>query len=141
MIDHIGLAVADMKRARAFYLNALKPLGIVVIKEVSAEETGGEAHAHFGAGGKPFFSIGTAPRSTTFTRRRSPPAGATTACPARDLTITRPTTVPSSSTPTGTTLRRSATQPHETPVLRLWGRFEMRNDRFLAGPRWLRLCR
>ena len=59
MIDHIGLAVADMKRARAFYLNALKPLGIVVIKEVSAEETGGEAHAHFGAGGKPFFSIGT----------------------------------------------------------------------------------
>jgi catechol 2,3-dioxygenase-like lactoylglutathione lyase family enzyme len=48
-----------MKRARAFYLNALKPLGIVVIKEVSAEETGGEAHAHFGAGGKPFFSIGT----------------------------------------------------------------------------------
>ena len=59
MIDHIGLAVADMKRAWAFYLNALKPLGIVVIKEVSAEETGGEAHAHFGAGGKPFFSIGT----------------------------------------------------------------------------------
>ena len=59
MIDHIGLAVADMKRARAFYLNALKPLGIVVIKEVSAEETGGEAHAHFGAEGKPFFSIGT----------------------------------------------------------------------------------
>ena len=59
MIDHIGLAVADMKRARAFYLNALKPLGIVVIEEVSAEETGGEAHAHFGAGGKPFFSIGT----------------------------------------------------------------------------------
>ena len=91
MIDHIGLAVADMKRARAFYLNALKPLGIVVIEEVSAEETGGEAHAHFGAGGKPFFSIGTgtkpkggthvafaartrATRSTTFTRRRSPPA-------------------------------------------------------------------
>jgi catechol 2,3-dioxygenase-like lactoylglutathione lyase family enzyme len=59
VIDHIGLAVADMKRAWAFYLNALKPLGIVVIKEVSAEETGGEAHAHFGAGGKPFFSIGT----------------------------------------------------------------------------------
>jgi catechol 2,3-dioxygenase-like lactoylglutathione lyase family enzyme len=59
VIDHIGLAVADMKRARAFYLNALKPLGIVVIEEVSAEETGGEAHAHFGAGGKPFFSIGT----------------------------------------------------------------------------------
>jgi catechol 2,3-dioxygenase-like lactoylglutathione lyase family enzyme len=51
--------VADVKRARAFYLNALKPLGIVVIKEVSAEETGGEAHAHFGAVGKPFFSIGT----------------------------------------------------------------------------------
>jgi len=59
MIDHIGLAVADMKRARAFYQSALKPLGIALIMEVSAEETGGDAHAGFGAKGMPFFWIGT----------------------------------------------------------------------------------
>ncbi len=48
MIDHIGLAVSNMERSKAFYLNALKPLGIGVIAEVSAEETGGDAHAGFG---------------------------------------------------------------------------------------------
>jgi catechol 2,3-dioxygenase-like lactoylglutathione lyase family enzyme len=59
MIDHIGVAVADMDRAKAFYLNALKPLGLGVIMEVSAEETGAAAHAGFGADDKPFFWIGT----------------------------------------------------------------------------------
>jgi len=59
MIDHIGLAVSNMERAKAFYLNALKPLGIGVIMEVSAEETGGDAHAGFGKDNKAFFWIGT----------------------------------------------------------------------------------
>ncbi len=59
MIDHIGVGVSNMERAKAFYLNALRPLGIGVIMEVSAEETGGEAHAGFGADGKAFFWIGT----------------------------------------------------------------------------------
>ncbi len=59
MIDHIGVAVSNMERAKAFYLNALRPLGIGVIMEVSAEETGSEAHAGFGADGKAFFWIGT----------------------------------------------------------------------------------
>jgi catechol 2,3-dioxygenase-like lactoylglutathione lyase family enzyme len=59
MIDHIGVAVADMERAKAFYTGALQPLGIGVIMEVSPEETGGDAHAGFGAGGKAFFWIGT----------------------------------------------------------------------------------
>ena len=45
MIDHIGLAVSDMERSKAFYSNALKPLGIGVIMEVSAKQTGGDAHA------------------------------------------------------------------------------------------------
>jgi catechol 2,3-dioxygenase-like lactoylglutathione lyase family enzyme len=136
VIDHIGLAVADMKRARAFYLNALKPLGIVIIKEVSAEETGGEAPAHFGAGGKPFFSIGTGTKPKggahvafaartraevdNFYKAALSASGRDNGPPGPRLTITRPTTAPSSSTPTGTTSRRSATQPHETPVLRLW---------------------
>ncbi len=59
MIDHIGVAVSNMERAKAFYLNALRPLGIGAIMELSAEETGDEAHAGFGADGKAFFWIGT----------------------------------------------------------------------------------
>ena len=59
MIDHIGLAVADMDRAEAFYHAALKPLGIAILAQVSAAETGGAAHAGFGAGDKAFFWIGS----------------------------------------------------------------------------------
>ena len=59
MLDHIGLAVADFDRARSFYRAALKPLGLGVVMEVTAEETGGDAHAGFGDEGKPFFWIGT----------------------------------------------------------------------------------
>lgn len=59
MIDHIGLAVSSMGRAKAFYLSALRPLGIGVIAEVSAEETGADAHAGFGKDRKAFFWIGT----------------------------------------------------------------------------------
>jgi catechol 2,3-dioxygenase-like lactoylglutathione lyase family enzyme len=59
MIDHIGLAVSDMERSKAFYSNALKPLGIGLIMEVSAKETGGDAHAGFGKDNKAFFWIGT----------------------------------------------------------------------------------
>jgi len=62
MIDHIGLAVSNMERSKAFYLNALKPLGIGVIMEVSAEQTGGDAHAGFGKDNKAFFWIGTGSR-------------------------------------------------------------------------------
>ena len=40
MIDHIGVAVSNMDRAKAFYEKALEPLGVGVIMEVSAEETG-----------------------------------------------------------------------------------------------------
>ncbi len=59
MIDHIGVAVADMDRARAFYTSALEPLGVGLVMEVSAEATGGDAHAGFGADNKAFFWIGT----------------------------------------------------------------------------------
>ena len=59
MLDHIGVAVADFERARAFYRAALKPLGLGVVMEVTAEETGGDAHAGFGENDKPFFWIGT----------------------------------------------------------------------------------
>jgi catechol 2,3-dioxygenase-like lactoylglutathione lyase family enzyme len=59
MIDHLGFAVGDIARAKAFYLKALKPLGIGILIEVTPEQSGGEAHIGFGAGGKPFFWIGT----------------------------------------------------------------------------------
>jgi catechol 2,3-dioxygenase-like lactoylglutathione lyase family enzyme len=59
MLDHIGLAVSDFARAKAFYEEALKPLGVSTVMEVSVEETGADAHAGFGAAGMPFFWIGT----------------------------------------------------------------------------------
>ena len=58
MLDHIGFAVADFRRSRAFYEAALKPIGLGVIMAVSAEESGGYEGAGFGAEGKPFFWIG-----------------------------------------------------------------------------------
>jgi catechol 2,3-dioxygenase-like lactoylglutathione lyase family enzyme len=61
MIDHIGFAVSDLARARAFYEKALAPLSIAVMTEVTAAETGAGAHCGFGKDGKPFFWIGTAP--------------------------------------------------------------------------------
>jgi catechol 2,3-dioxygenase-like lactoylglutathione lyase family enzyme len=64
MIDHIGMPVGDIARATAFYLEALRPLGISIVTEVSAEESGHGAAVGFGASGKPFFWIGEAPTLT-----------------------------------------------------------------------------
>jgi catechol 2,3-dioxygenase-like lactoylglutathione lyase family enzyme len=61
MIDHIGMPVGDIARATEFYLKALKPLGIGIVKQVSAEQTGAGAAVGFGADMKPFFWIGEAP--------------------------------------------------------------------------------
>jgi catechol 2,3-dioxygenase-like lactoylglutathione lyase family enzyme len=62
MIDHIGLTVADYGRSRAFYAEALAPLGYAVIMEVT--EVG--PWLGLGVGGKPDFWLGqgaaTAPR-------------------------------------------------------------------------------
>jgi catechol 2,3-dioxygenase-like lactoylglutathione lyase family enzyme len=59
MIDHIGFAVSNMERSKAFYVEALKPLCIGVVMEVTAEQTGADAHAGFGKGDKAFFWIGS----------------------------------------------------------------------------------
>jgi catechol 2,3-dioxygenase-like lactoylglutathione lyase family enzyme len=59
MLDHIGFAVADIGRAKAFYLSALKPLGLSMVMEVTPQETGGYAGAGFGSDRRPFFWIGT----------------------------------------------------------------------------------
>ncbi len=51
MLDHIGLAVRDLKASKAFYVSALAPLGYVVVMEF-------EGACGLGAGGKPDFWIG-----------------------------------------------------------------------------------
>jgi predicted lactoylglutathione lyase len=60
MIDHIGMSVSDITRSTEFYLKALAPLGISIVMEVSAEQTGHGAAVGFGANFKPFFWIGEA---------------------------------------------------------------------------------
>lgn len=60
MIDHIGLTVTDLDAARRFYEQALRPLGVAVLMEVTEEMTGGHgAHLGFGRDNNPFFWIGT----------------------------------------------------------------------------------
>src|SRR3569623_2713868 len=58
MIDHLGFAVSDVDRAKAFYVKALAPLGIGILIEVTPEQSGGAAHIGFGANQKPFLWIG-----------------------------------------------------------------------------------
>ena len=59
MLDHIGFAITNYERSKAFYLAALKPLGITLVMEVGPEITGSEGHGGFGSEGKPYFWIGT----------------------------------------------------------------------------------
>ena len=57
MIDHIGFPVSDYPRSKAFYEQALAPLGYILIMEVQQDENDSRA-AGFGANGKPNFWIG-----------------------------------------------------------------------------------
>jgi catechol 2,3-dioxygenase-like lactoylglutathione lyase family enzyme len=59
MLDHVGFAVADFERSRRFYDAALAPIGIGVLVSITAEQTGGDVHAGYGADGNAFFWIGT----------------------------------------------------------------------------------
>lgn len=52
IIDHIGLAVSDYAHSKAFFTQALAPLGITLVMEV-------EGWAGFGKDGKPAFWFGT----------------------------------------------------------------------------------
>lgn len=58
MLDHVGVGISDYARARAFYDKALAPLGIALVMEVSAEQTGDQPAAGFGSEGKPYFWFG-----------------------------------------------------------------------------------
>jgi len=52
-LDHIGLRCVDLERSLAFYRAALAALGLEVVMEVSAEQTGDRRHVGFGRDGKP----------------------------------------------------------------------------------------
>ena len=51
MLDHVGFAVSDYDRSKAFYAQALDPLGLSLLMEPIAQAAG------FGRDGKPFFWI------------------------------------------------------------------------------------
>jgi catechol 2,3-dioxygenase-like lactoylglutathione lyase family enzyme len=51
MIDHAGFAVSDYERSKAFYAQALAPLGITLLMEPMGQAAG------FGKDGKPFFWV------------------------------------------------------------------------------------
>ena len=54
MIDHVGFSVSDYERAKAFYTQALAPLGYTLIMEVPADKTeAGFAAVGMGADKKP----------------------------------------------------------------------------------------
>lgn len=63
MLDHIGLAISDIRRSEAFYSAALGPLGITKLYEYGPDKTdsGGTAIG-FGKDMMPFFWIGDSDR-------------------------------------------------------------------------------
>jgi len=56
-LDHVTLSVSDMGRAKAFYTQALAPLGLSIVGEVSAEQGGSVAFVGFGFGRKGSFWV------------------------------------------------------------------------------------
>lgn len=59
MIDHIGIDVSDLEKSKAFYMHALAFIGVVIIVEVTAEQSGGDAFVGMGSEGRPYFWFGT----------------------------------------------------------------------------------
>jgi catechol 2,3-dioxygenase-like lactoylglutathione lyase family enzyme len=51
VVDHVGFAVADYPRSKAFYEKALAPLGVMLLMEFAGEAAG------FGKSGRPSFFI------------------------------------------------------------------------------------
>ena len=48
MIDHLGFSVSDFARSRAFYVQALAPLGYAPVMDVTKEQSGGYEGTGFG---------------------------------------------------------------------------------------------
>lgn len=57
MIDHTGVVVGDFARSKAFYAQALAPIGYVLMMEIPASVTGHTDVAGFGEPPKPDFWI------------------------------------------------------------------------------------
>ena len=55
MLDHIGLAVTDLAKSRAFYEAALAPLGITVLQVIDGAETESGGTAVMMGDSEPFF--------------------------------------------------------------------------------------
>lgn len=56
-IDHVTLSVADLQRAKRFYTRALAPLGMQVVGEFTAEQSGTVGFLGLGRGGKGSFWV------------------------------------------------------------------------------------
>ena len=60
MLDHVGFAVSNIARSRAFYEAALEPIGLSLMMEIPAEQNaqgGGGTALGFGTPENPFFWI------------------------------------------------------------------------------------
>jgi catechol 2,3-dioxygenase-like lactoylglutathione lyase family enzyme len=58
MLDHIGVSVSDLDSAKSFYSASLAPLGISLLMDITAAQSGTAAFAGFGRADKAFFWIG-----------------------------------------------------------------------------------
>jgi catechol 2,3-dioxygenase-like lactoylglutathione lyase family enzyme len=67
IIDHVSLSVEDLGRAKYFYSKALAPLGLDVVGEVTAEQSGSIAFVGFGIGRKGSFWVAHNGRQTPLT--------------------------------------------------------------------------
>ena len=63
-IDHVSLSVENLEGAKAFYSRALSPLGLALVAEVSAEQSGSVAMLGFGVGRKSSFWVAERGRQT-----------------------------------------------------------------------------
>ena len=120
MFDHILFGVSDYAASKAFFLKALEPLGIAIVQEgpfgMEMSADGKSSLCIRQADEKPAqlhlaFRPRTAAKSKRSIARRSQRAARTTERPACARSTTRTTTQRSSSVPTATTSRWSATYP------------------------------
>jgi catechol 2,3-dioxygenase-like lactoylglutathione lyase family enzyme len=62
VLDHVGFAVSDIERSRAFYTAALAPLGLRLLMEATPDQTESGGTALGFGDERPFFWIGDSER-------------------------------------------------------------------------------
>ena len=65
MIDHIGITASNYVQSKAFYTQALAPIGYTLLMEIPAELTGNQPVAGFGEAPKPDFWVAGAAAGNT----------------------------------------------------------------------------